>query len=162
MVAEPEKPGVERSGGGSWGEAIGPLHPWDFITDLKKVIVFATGGHGWDGRAATSPTSGAMADGQEIAMRMIQAAEAASLAARTAAEALTRRNSGEESWEKALPKPGSFDAKNREEALAQWRDFSWSLEQNLSSLNRRTSELDLTVPLTPASNPTRRNRGRPW
>ena len=45
---------------------------------------------------AASPTSAAagMADGQEIAMRMIQAAEAASLAARSAAEALNRRNSG--------------------------------------------------------------------
>ena len=73
-------------------------------------------------------------DGQEFAMRVIQAAEAASLAAKTAAEALSRKNAGEESWFKVLPKPNTFDAKNREEELTQWRDFSWSLEQYLSSL----------------------------
>eukprot|EP00913_Durusdinium_trenchii_P010720 g10058.t1 len=73
-------------------------------------------------------------------MRMIQAAEAASLAAKTAAEALSRKNSGEESWFKVLPKPNTFDAKNREEELTQWRDFSWSLEQYLSSLNGMFTE----------------------
>ena len=91
------------------------------------------------GEVAGSPTSAAAAmDRQELAMRMIQAAESASLAARTAA--LSRRSSGEESWFKVLPKPNSFDAKNREEELTQRRDFSWSLEQYLSSLNGMFTE----------------------
>eukprot|EP00913_Durusdinium_trenchii_P005454 g5082.t1 len=47
---------------------------------------------------------------------------------------------GEESWFKVLPKPSQLDAKNREEELAQWRDFSWGLEQYLSSLNGMFTE----------------------
>ena len=91
--------------------------------------------------AAGSPSStGGGGEGAEIAMRMVQAAEAASLAARTAAEALVRRNAGEESWFKVLPKPSPLDARNREEELGQWRDFSWGIEQYLSSLNGMFTE----------------------
>ena len=93
------------------------------------------------GEAAVSPSSAAGGgEGAEIAMRMVQAAEAASLAARSAAEALVRRNAGEESWFKVLPKPAPLDARNREEELGQWRDFSWGLEQYLSSLNGMFTE----------------------
>ena len=93
------------------------------------------------GEAGASPSSVAVGgEGQEIAMRMIQAAEAAALAAQSAAEALNRRQAGEESWFKVLPKPSQLDAKNREEELAQWRDFSWGLEQYLSSLNGMFTE----------------------
>ena len=86
------------------------------------------------GEAGASPSSAAGGgEGREIAMRMIQAAEAAALAAQSAADALSRRQGGEETWFKVLPKPSQLDAKTREEELSQWRDFSWGLEQYLSS-----------------------------
>ena len=52
-------------------------------------------------------------DGQEIALRMIQVAEAASVAAQSAAEALGRRSEGDKNWFRVLPKPANFDAKKR-------------------------------------------------
>ena len=79
-------------------------------------------------------------DGQEIALRMIQVAEAASMAAQSAAEALGRRPEGDKNWFRVLPKPANFDAKTREEEMSQWRDFSWSVEQYLSSMDGAFAE----------------------
>eukprot|EP00913_Durusdinium_trenchii_P026517 g24878.t1 len=41
---------------------------------------------------------------------------------------------------RVLPKPSPLDARNREEELGQWRDFSWGIEQYLSSLNGMFTE----------------------
>ena len=48
--------------------------------------------------ATGSPISGTQMDSQEIALRMIQAAEAASVAAQSAAEAPGRRSEGDKNW----------------------------------------------------------------
>ena len=68
---------------------------------------------------------------------MMMATEAASMAAQAAAAALERKTGGgdDRSWFKVLPKPAGFDPKSREDELAQWRDFSWGLEQYLASLD---------------------------
>ena len=84
---------------------------------------------------AGSPTGGQV-DGQELALRMIQAAESASLAARLAAEAIQKKGGQDDkAWLRVLPKPGNFEPKSREDELAMWRDFSWGLEQYLASLD---------------------------
>ena len=84
---------------------------------------------------AGSPTGGQV-DGQELALRMIQAAESASLAARLAAEAIQKKGGQDDkAWFRVLPKPGNFEPKSREDELAMWRDFSWGLEQYLASLD---------------------------
>ena len=69
--------------------------------------------------AQGSPTSGTRMDGQEIALRMIQVAEAASVAAQSAAASLGRRSEGDKNRFRVLPKPANFDAKTREEELYQ-------------------------------------------
>ena len=87
------------------------------------------------GSPAGSPT-GAQFDGQELAMRMVQAAEQASVAARLAAEAINKRSgSDDRAWFRVLPKPNSYEPKSREDELSLWRDFSWGLEQYLGSLD---------------------------
>ena len=84
---------------------------------------------------AGSRTAGQV-DGQELAMRMVQAAESASLAARLAAEAIQKKgNQDDRAWFRVLPKPSNFEPKSREDELAMWRDFSWGLEQYLASLD---------------------------
>ena len=90
---------------------------------------------GLGGGQPSTPTAAAL-DGAEVARRMMMATEAASMAAQAAAAALERRTGGGEdrSWFKILPKPAGFDPKSREDELAQWRDFSWGLEQYLASL----------------------------
>ena len=81
----------------------------------------------------------AQIDGADFARRMVQATEAATMAAESAAKALadlqSKGSREDKSWYKVLPKPGSFDAKTREEELSMWRDFSWSLEQYMASLD---------------------------
>ena len=62
------------------------------------------------------------------------------MAAQSAAEALGRRPEGDKNWFRVLPKPANFDAKTREEELSQWRDFSWSVEQYLSSMDGAFAE----------------------
>ena len=62
------------------------------------------------------------------------------MAAQSAAEALGRRSEGDKNWFRVLPKPANFDAKTREEELSQWRDFSWSVEQYLSSMDGAFAE----------------------
>ena len=88
------------------------------------------------GGQPSTPTATAL-DGAEVARRTMMATEAASMAAQAAAAALERKTGGgdDRSWFKVLPKPAGFDPKSREDELAQWRDFSWGLEQYLASLD---------------------------
>ena len=87
------------------------------------------------GSPAGSPT-GAQVGGQELALRMVQAAEQASVAARLAAEAINKKSGGDDrAWFRVLPKPCSYEPKSREDELSLWRDFSWGLEQYLASLD---------------------------
>ena len=75
-----------------------------------------------------------MVDGAEIARRMVQAVEAAGAAAKAAVDAVAKKPE-DRNWLRVLPKPPNFDPRSREEEMSQWRDFSWSLEQYLSSLD---------------------------
>ena len=80
----------------------------------------------------------AVLDGGELARRMLLATEAATNAAQSAAMALTALQSKrdeEKSWYKMLPKPSNFEPKTREEEISGWRDFSWTLEQYLGSVD---------------------------
>lgn len=73
------------------------------------------------------------------ARRMIVASEAASKAAESAVKALKElkesHESDEKSWYRLLPKPSSWEPKSREEEITMWRDWVWSLEQRLGSLD---------------------------
>ena len=74
---------------------------------------------------AGSPTAGQV-DGQELAMRMIQAAESASLAARLAAEAIQKKgNSDDRAWFRVLPKRLQLGARAISSFIGCWlpRDF---------------------------------------
>ena len=81
-------------------------------------------------------------DGAELARRMLMATEAASMAASTAAQALlelkdrtSSSSSDEKAWYRLLPRPSVFDPDSRETELAQWREWSWSVEQYLASMD---------------------------
>ena len=81
-------------------------------------------------------------DGAELARRMLMATEAASMAASTAAQALlelkdktSSSSSNEKAWYRLLPRPSVFDPDSREAELAQWREWSWSVEQYLASID---------------------------
>lgn len=73
------------------------------------------------------------------ARRMIVTSEAASKAAESAVKALKElkesHESDEKSWYRLLPKPSSWEPKSREEEITMWRDWVWSLEQRLGSLD---------------------------
>eukprot|EP00434_Breviolum_minutum_P035148 symbB.v1.2.031112.t1/scaffold3577.1/size53849/1 len=71
-------------------------------------------------------------DGATIALRMVQAAEAAAAAATAVA---SRQDSGKDDWYKMLPKPGVFDPKDRESELSSFRDWWWSVEQYLMAVD---------------------------
>ena len=62
------------------------------------------------------------------------ASSAASDVYKRQVEAVSRRPE-DRNWFRILPKPPNFDPRSREEEIAQWRDFSWSLEQYLSSMD---------------------------
>ena len=85
--------------------------------------------------------AGATVDGAELARRMMAATEAASAATQLAARALeelktaTERTSENKDWYKLLSKPSSFDPSSREAEISGWRDWSWSFEQYLGSLD---------------------------
>ena len=85
--------------------------------------------------------AGATVDGAELARRMMAATEAASAATQLAARALeelktaTERTSENKDWYKLLSKPSSFDPSSREAEISGWRDWSWSSEQYLGSLD---------------------------
>ena len=86
-----------------------------------------------------SPTASAPAvpgiDGAELAFRMVQAAESAASAAAAATQALNSLSStsgastSSGDWFKVLLKPSTFDRKDREAELSQFRDWWWQVEQ---------------------------------
>ena len=94
-----------------------------------------------EGSPAASPTAAAAIDGAELARRMIEATESASQAANMAAEAIKQMQSSagnatdEKAWYRILPKPAVFDCKDRETEIATWRDWAWTFEQYLGSLD---------------------------
>ena len=71
-------------------------------------------------------------DGAALALRMVQAAEAAAAAANAAGN---RPESQRNDWYKMLPKPGIFDPKDREAELSSFRDWWWSVEQYLDAVD---------------------------
>ena len=83
------------------------------------------------GGSPTGSQNGQM-DGATIALRMVQAAEAAAAAATAVA---SRQDSGKDDWYKMLPKPGVFDPKDRESELSSFRDWWWSVEQYLMAVD---------------------------
>lgn len=97
------------------------------------------------GAAAGSPPGSPVGqlDGAAIAMQMIGATTAAADAARAAAEAVEGMKSSmasssstdEKAWYRLLPKPGCFDPTSREDEIAKWRDWSWSFEQYIGTLD---------------------------
>ena len=100
---------------------------------------------GAQGSPGGSPSNGPVPvmDGNELARRMILASESASQAASAAVRALEEfqkqqvAGSDEKGWYKLLPKPNTWEPKTREEELGQWRDWSWSLEQYLATLDQQ-------------------------
>ena len=104
------------------------------------------------GSPTGSPTAGGgiTMDGAEVAQRLVAAAEAASQAASAAVQIVTQVQqqqqgqgassstgamTDEKSWYRLLPKPQVFEPSNREQEISQWRDWAWSLEQYLASLD---------------------------
>lgn len=93
-----------------------------------------------DGSPTGSPQGGQV-DGAELARRMMVATEAATTATQLAAKALeelktaTEKSSDNKDWYKLLSKPASFDPSSREAEISGWRDWSWSFEQYLGSLD---------------------------
>ena len=94
------------------------------------------------GSPSASPTGATQQiDGAELARRMIEATESASQAANMAAEAIKQMQSSagnatdEKAWYRILPKPAVFDCKDRETEIATWRDWAWTFEQYLGSLD---------------------------
>ena len=93
--------------------------------------------------AAGSPTA---AEGAELAFRMVQAAEAAASAATAATQALASLSPGggtaassSSDWFKVLPKPSTFDPKDREAELSQFRDWWWQVEQYVVAVDPQFS-----------------------
>ena len=88
---------------------------------------------GSPGRAGQSAATGEM-----LAMRMIQAAEAAATAAQAATQAVAAMTGSSSSsrsaggnkpeWYKVLPKPSTFEPKDREAELSGFRDGWWQVE----------------------------------
>ena len=97
-------------------------------------------GAGTEGQGATA--------GEVLAMRMIQAAESAATAAQAATQAVATltanavgsqsTNSGKPEWYKVLPKPSTFELKDREAELSGFRDWWWQVEQYIVAAMGRT------------------------
>lgn len=92
---------------------------------------------------AGSP-SGGQVDGAELARRMVMAAESASQAAHAAAQALTELKPKDTTdWFKLVPKPSSFEPKTKEEEISMWRDWWWTVEQFLATVDTKyQSDID--------------------
>lgn len=91
-----------------------------------------------------SQAGAAAFDGATIALRMVAAAEAAASAAQAATDAVGRmrpRDSDDgKSWWRLLPKHAVFDHATRESEIAAWRDWSWSFEQYIASVDAKFLE----------------------
>ena len=89
-----------------------------------------------------SPTIGPALDGAEVARRILAATEAAAQAAVSTASAVeifkkhSEANSSKSTdWFKLLPKPGSFEPKDYDQEVSMWRDWWWTVNQHLSTLD---------------------------
>ena len=83
-----------------------------------------------------APAAPVAMDGMAVAMRMVAAAESAAAAANAATQALARRDTDDgKSWWKLLPKPPTFDHGTREAEISAWKEWSWTFEQHLSSVD---------------------------
>ena len=94
------------------------------------------GGAGFESPSATT--------GDVMAMRMIQAVEAAATAAQAATQALAAMSSSSSTgqaggnrsyWYKVLPKPSTFEPKDREAELSGFRDWWWQVEQYIVAVD---------------------------
>ena len=95
-----------------------------------------------DGSPVGSPSAAQQLDGAAVAMQMVQATTAAAEAASAAVAAvqglkstIESSSTDEKAWYRLLPKPGSFDPGSREDEIAKWRDWSWSFEQYVGTLD---------------------------
>ena len=98
-----------------------------------------------DGSLAGSPTGATQIDGAQLALRMVQAAESAANAAQAVSSAVAAQSSSSSSGGlfsgdssqlyKLLAKPQTFDPSSREHEISLWREWSWSFEQYLASLD---------------------------
>eukprot|EP00435_Cladocopium_sp_Y103_P032397 s251_g8.t1 len=87
-----------------------------------------------------SPPAGGM-EAATVSMRLVAAAEAAAEAAK-AATALASRASSDESraWWKLLPKLQIFDHATREAEISNWKEWCWSFEQYISSVDAKFAD----------------------
>lgn len=100
------------------------------------------------GSPGGSPTgAGGVTEGSDVVQRMVMAVEAAVAAAQAATRAVEMAQSsshagGEEnrSWWKLLPKPPVYDHSSRESEIAGWREWSWTFEQYMASVDTRFSD----------------------
>ena len=104
--------------------------------------------------AGGSPTGSqaGQLDGAQLALRMVQAAESAATAAQAVSTALALASQSSSSSSgglfsgdssqlyKLLSKPQNFDPSSREQEIAMWREWSWSFEQYLASLDSHYPE----------------------
>ena len=113
----------------------------------------ATAPDGSPGGAAGSPVAGGI-DGAALAMRMVQAAEAAAAAAQATSQLVGRQSAEDgKSWWKLLPKPPVFDYSSRELETSNWKAWSWTFEQYIASVDAKflddiqgvRAQLDRTV-----------------
>ena len=75
-------------------------------------------------------------DDAEVALRMVHAAESAAAAANAAQQLLSRQQPEEpRSWWKLLPKPSDFDHSSHETKISDWKEWSWSFEQYINSVD---------------------------
>ena len=95
-----------------------------------------------DGSPSGSPAAGQQLDGTAVALQMVQATTAAAEAASAAVSAVESLKSSfassttdEKAWYRLLPKPSNFDPGQREDEIAKWRDWSWSFEQYVGTLD---------------------------
>ena len=98
-----------------------------------------------EGSPTGSATGAGAIDGAQLALRMVQAAESAATAAQAVSTALASQSSSSSSGGlfsgdssqlyKLLSKPQNFDPSSREQEIAMWREWSWSFEQYLASLD---------------------------
>ena len=95
-----------------------------------------------DGSPSGSPAAGQQLDGAAVALQMVQATTAAAEAASAAVSAVESLKSSfassttdEKAWYRLLPKPSNFDPGQREDEIAKWREWSWSFEQYVGTLD---------------------------
>ena len=96
-----------------------------------------------DGSPAASAGGSPVAavDGLALANRMVAAAEAAAAAAQATASAANRPTAEDgKSWWKLFPKPPTLDHSTRGGEIAAWKEWSWTFEQYISSVDAKFAE----------------------